>query len=200
MIKVGITGGIGSGKSTVCRLFAERGVAVYDSDAAAKRLMEEDSALRQQLIERFGAQTFSGEALNRAYLGAVVFRDSQALADLNALVHPAVMRDFERWAAHQKGNYVLMESAILFEAGLEGYFDRTIAVLAPRELRIERAMHRDHCDREQIIHRMDAQLDDDTLRDRADYAIVNILEEDLEPTVAELDQRFNREGAQQKPS
>lgn len=142
MMKVGITGGIGSGKSTVCRLFAQKGIAVYDSDAAAKRLMQEDGALRRQLAGRFGEGTFRDGVLDRAYLAGIVFADPQALADLNALVHPVVMRDFDAWAARQEGSYVILESAILFEAGLEGCVDKTVAVLAPRELRIERTCRR----------------------------------------------------------
>ena len=114
MMKVGITGGIGSGKSTVCRLFAQRGVAVYDSDAAAKRLMTEEPALRAGIAARFGAEAYAGGALNRPYLAAKVFSDPAALADLNALVHPAVMADFAAWAERQEGSYVILESAILF--------------------------------------------------------------------------------------
>ena len=193
MMKVGITGGIGSGKSTVCRLFRQRGVAVYDSDSEAKRLMTDDETLRRQIAVRFGEEAYAGGVLNRSYLASRVFTDPQALADLNALVHPAVMADFAAWAERQTGAYVVLESAILFEAGLEHSVDRTVAVVAPLELRLERTCRRDGCDREAVRRRMAAQLDDDTLRERADYCVVNILEEDLEPTVAELDRRFTLE-------
>lgn len=193
MMKVGITGGIGSGKSTVCRLFAQRGVAVYDSDAAAKRLMTGDRTLREAVAARFGAEVYAGGVLDRARLAARVFSDAQALADLNALVHPAVMRDFDAWAAVQEGDYVILESAILFDAGLEREVDRTVAVLAPLELRVQRAARRDGCDEEPIRRRIAAQLDDDTLADRADHVVVNILEEELEPAVAELDRIFRQE-------
>lgn len=191
MMKVGITGGIGSGKSTVCRLFAQKGIAVYDSDAAAKRLMQEDGALRRQLAGRFGEGTFRNGVLDRAYLAGIVFADPQALADLNALVHPVVMRDFDAWAARQQGSYVILESAILFEAGLEGCVDKTVAVLAPRELRIERTCRRDGCGADQVVRRIAAQLDDDALSARADYVVVNIFEEDLEPAVVKLDRIFS---------
>lgn len=191
MMKVGVTGGIGSGKSTVCRLFAQKGIAVYDSDAAAKRLMQEDGALRRQLAGRFGEGTFRNGVLDRAYLAGIVFADPQALADLNALVHPVVMRDFDAWAARQEGSYVILESAILFEAGLEGYVDKTVAVLAPRELRIERTCRRDGCGADQVVRRIAAQLDDDALSARADYVVVNIFEEDLEPAVVKLDRIFS---------
>lgn len=191
MMKVGITGGIGSGKSTVCRLFAQKGIAVYDSDAAAKRLMQEDGALRRQLAGRFGEGTFRDGVLDRAYLAGIVFADPQALADLNALVHPVVMRDFDAWAARQEGSYVILESAILFKAGLEGCVDKTVAVLAPRELRIERTCRRDGCGADQVVRRIAAQLDDDALSARADYVVVNIFEEDLEPAVVKLDRIFS---------
>ena len=191
MMKVGITGGIGSGKSTVCRLFAQKGIAVYDSDAAAKRLMQEDGALRRQLAGRFGEGTFRDGVLDRAYLAGIVFADPQALADLNALVHPVVMRDFDAWAARQEGSYVILESAILFEAGLEGCVDKTVAVLAPRELRIERTCRRDGCGADQVVRRIAAQLDDDALSARADYVVVNIFEEDLEPAEVKLDRIFS---------
>lgn len=191
MMKVGITGGMGSGKSTVCRLFAQKGIAVYDSDAAAKRLMQEDGALRRQLAGRFGEGTFRNGVLDRAYLAGIVFADPQALADLNALVHPVVMRDFDAWAARQEGSYVILESAILFEAGLEGCVDKTVAVLAPRELRIERTCRRDGCGADQVVRRIAAQLDDDALSARADYVVVNIFEEDLEPAVVKLDRIFS---------
>lgn len=193
MMKIGITGGIGSGKSTVCRLFAQKGVAVYDSDAAAKRLMQQDDALRVRLTERFGAGTFRDGQLDRGYLAGVVFSDPQALADLNALVHPVVMADFDAWAARQEGPYVILESAILFEAGLETCVDKTVAVLAPRELRIERTCRRDGCDAEAVRRRIAAQLDDDALCARADFTLVNILEEELEPNVSLLDRRFRHE-------
>lgn len=195
MMKVGITGGIGSGKSTVCRLFAQRGVAVYDSDAEAKRLMAENPALRAGIAVRFGAEAYAGGALNRAYLAATVFSDPAALADLNALVHPAVMADFAAWAERQEGSYVILESAILFEAGLEGSVDRTVAVLAPLELRVGRTCRRDKCDPESVRRRIAAQAGDDLLRERADYCLVNILETDLEPAVAELDRIFTHEAA-----
>lgn len=192
-MKIGITGGIGSGKSTVCRLFAQRGAAVYDSDAAAKRLMGEAGPLREAIEARFGAGTYRGGVLDRAFLAGVVFADRAALAALDALVHPAVKRDFEAWAEVQEGDYVVLESAILFESGFDSLVDRTVAVLAPAELRIERTCRRDGCDPEAVRRRMAAQLDDDTLRARADYALENVVEEELEPAVAELDRRFRHE-------
>lgn len=190
MFKVGITGGIGSGKSTVCRLFTERGVAVYDTDATAKRLMAEDEALKRGIVARFGAESYRDGVLNRPYLAERVFGDDKEREALNGLVHPAVIADFERWAEEQQGEYVVLESAILFEAGLDKHLDRVVAVLAPEALRVERAMKRDGATRAQILSRMAAQLDDDTLSRRADVSVVNIFEEELEQIVQELDFRF----------
>lgn len=195
MMKVGITGGIGSGKSTVCRLFAQRGIAVYDSDSEAKRLMADDAGLRSAVVARFGAETYPDGVLDRARLAACVFSDARALADLNALVHPVVIRDFAAWAERQEGPYVILESAILFEAGLQGSVDRSIAVLAPVELRIQRACRRDGCDEARIRERVAAQMTDDDLCRLADYTMVNILETDLEPSVAYLDGLFRRQAA-----
>ena len=191
MMKVGITGGIGSGKSTVCRLFAARGVAVYDSDAAAKRLMA--GPLRGAVEARFGAQAYRDGVLDRRYLAGIVFRDREALQALDAIVHPAVMRDFEAWAEAQQGDYVVLESAILFEAGLEKSVDRTVAVLAPEGLRIQRTCRRDGTDAESVRRRIAAQMSDDELHARADHTIVNIREEELAPAVEHLDRLFRLE-------
>lgn len=190
MLKIGVTGGIGSGKSTVCRLFAARGIAVYDTDAAAKRLMAEDAALRRAIEARFGEESYQEGALNRPWLARQVFGDEAALQALNWLVHPAVIADFERWATEQQSVYVVVESAILYEAGLDQAVDRVVAVLAPERLRIERAMQRDGATEEQIRSRMAVQLSDEELHRRADVALVNIFEEDLEAAVQELDSRF----------
>ena len=186
-----MTGGIGSGKSTVCRLFAELGVAVYDSDAEAKRLMT--TSLREVIIARFGAEAFENGHLNRSYLAERVFSDAEALQALNALVHPAVMADFARWAEEQQGAYVVLESAILFEAGLEGSVDYTVAVLAPDSLRLKRTQARDGVSEEAVRRRMAVQMSDEERCQRDDFSLVNILMEDLEPMVRELHHRFTTE-------
>lgn len=195
MMKIGITGGIGSGKSTVCRLFEQKGIPVYDSDAQAKRLMQEDGTLRGQITERFGADTYRDGVLDRAVLAEKVFSDPEALADLNALVHPVVMADFAAWSERRQAPYVVLESAILFEAGLEGAVDKTVAVLAPQSVRIERTCRRDQCDPESVRRRIAAQADDDMLAALADFTLVNLFEEDLEPAVVQLDRIFRHEAA-----
>lgn len=190
MYKVGITGGIGSGKSTVCAMLEEMGVAVYNSDARAKELMTTSATLREAIVARFGAECYTSEGLNRGYLAERVFGDAAELAALNSLVHPAVMADFEAWAERQEGSYVVFESAILFEAGLEQRVDMAVAVLSPEELRIERAMRRDGTTREQVVARIRRQLSDDERADRAKYAIVNIDLEELREDVEQLHRRL----------
>lgn len=191
MYKVGITGGIGSGKSTVCAILAEFGVAVYDSDSRAKRLMNEDNTLRERLVERFGSEVYCVEGLNRIYLAERVFGNPEELKALNAIVHPAVMDDFDRWALEQDGSYVVLESAILFEASLDRRVDVSVAVMAPEELRIERAMQRDGAQREQIVARMNNQISDQERVERAKYTIVNIDIDNLRSDVEQLHRRLS---------
>ncbi len=191
MYKVGITGGIGSGKSTVCAILAEFGVAVYDSDSRAKRLMNEDNTLRERLVERFGNEVYSAEGLNRIYLAERVFGNPEELKALNAIVHPAVMDDFDRWALEQEGSYVVLESAILFEASLDRRVDVSVAVMAPEKLRIERAMQRDGAQREQIVARMNNQISDQERVERAKYTIVNIDIDNLRSDVEQLHRRLS---------
>lgn len=191
MYKVAITGGIGSGKSVVCSILEEFGVAVYNSDLRAKELMSCSDALRQQLMERFGAEVYTSEGLNRAYLAERVFGNAEELAALNAIVHPAVMADFDAWAEAQEGGYVVLESAILFEAKLENRVDAVVSVMAPESLRVERAMARDGASREQVEARIRAQMSDDERSDRSKYAIVNIDLDELREDVEQLHRRLS---------
>lgn len=193
MYKVGVTGGIGSGKSTACRIFAELGVAVYDSDAEAKRLMCESGPLREAVRREFGDESYVDGRPDRAYLASRIFADDDARRRLNSLVHPAVMSDFAAWAERQSGDYVVLESAILFEAGLESHVDRTIAVMAPERLRLQRAMMRDGATEESVRRRMACQLSDDAMRARADWAMVNVDLDELRREVEQCDGRLRYE-------
>lgn len=202
MLRVAVTGGIGSGKSTACAMFAARGVAVYDSDSAAKRLMNESAELRSRIVALFGERAYGADgAIDRAYLASVVFSDDEARARLNGAVHPAVMADFDRWCGEreraqeqeqeqeqeQGAPYVIFESAILFESGLADRFDVTVAIVAPLNLRIERTCRRDSADPAAVERRIAAQMTDDELCARADYTIVNIEREALADDVSMLD-------------
>lgn len=190
MYKIGITGGIGSGKSTVCALFREQGVAVYDSDAEAKRLMAESTDLRRRLIEAFGEECYNAEGLDRKYLASKVFGCEEALQRLNSIVHPAVREDFRAWAERQRGSYVVLESAILFEAGFENEVDATLAVMAPLEERVRRTMERDGVEREQVMERIKHQMSDDDLHARANRTLVNLRREYLESDVEQLHKMY----------
>ena len=190
MYKIGVTGGIGSGKSTVCELLRDRGVAVYDSDSRAKQLMAESEALREQLIAAFGAECYNAEGLDRAFLASKVFGNEEALQQLNSIVHPAVRADFQAWAEQQQSPYVVLESAILFEAGFETEVDATLAVMAPMPMRLERTMARYGVDKESVMRRMEHQLSDDELHRRASRTIVNINREYLEGDIEQLHKIF----------
>lgn len=178
MIRVGLTGGIGSGKSTVCRLFEELGVRCYDSDSRAKWLMQNDPNLRAELIEIFGEQVYNDNGeLDRARLAAEVFGNSERLAALNGAVHPAVGRDWERWCEERRGEgarYTILESAILFDCGFDKKVDQVITVSAPEQTRIERAAMRDNAPTDVIRNRIKAQMSDKERERRAHHTIVNI--------------------------
>ncbi len=196
MMRVGVTGGIGSGKSTVCAIFAEMGVPVYDCDREAKRLMTESEEVRARIVAAFGDEVYRGGELDRAYLAESVFGDGEQLARLNNIVHPAVREDFRRWCReHEHEAYILMESAILFEAGFESEVDVTVAVLAPRELRVMRVCNRNGVTPEQVEKRISCQMSDDELHTRANYTMVNISLDYLRSDVEAMDKILRREAS-----
>ncbi|EZH72073.1 dephospho-CoA kinase [Aquimarina atlantica] len=170
---VGLTGGIGSGKSTVAKMFEQLGVAVYIADIEAKRLMNEDELVKKQIIALLGNDSYINEELNRSYIANVVFNDSSKLLQLNAIVHPAVANHFDCWKSKQKGNYVVKEAAILFENEGHKQCDYTILVSAPIETRIERVLKRDKTTREDILSRMNNQWEDARKIPLADFIIYN---------------------------
>jgi dephospho-CoA kinase len=170
---VGLTGGIGSGKSTVAKIFEQLGVAVYIADSEAKKLMNEDESVKKQIIELLGNDSYIKGKLNRDYIANVVFNDSSKLLQLNAIVHPAVANHFECWKSNQKGNYVVKETAILFENEGHKQCDYTILVSAPIETRIQRILKRDKTTREDILSRMNNQWEDALKIPLADFVIYN---------------------------
>ncbi len=172
MLKIGITGGIGCGKSYVCRrMEALFSVPVYDCDSRAKQLMHTDEAIREGLTQLFGKEVYDASGhLNRAALAARIFADPAMLAQVNALVHPRVETDFLAWAERQQGGVVALESAILFSCGLSRTMDCVIRVTAPEEVRINRVLARDNCSREQVLARMQNQQQEEG---KADFQMVN---------------------------
>ncbi len=160
MLHIGLTGGIGSGKSTVARVFAVLGIPVFDADAAGKRLLDQAGPERTAVMESFGRELYASGALDRSALAAIVFNDAQALDRLNGIVHPGVRRLFRAWAAEQAAPYVVMEAAILAETGGHKAFDRVVLVEAPEALRLQRVMQRDGVAEAAVRARMARQTTD----------------------------------------
>lgn len=175
MLKIGVTGGIGSGKTTVCKVFELLGIPVFYADAAAKEVMHEDEELRKGIVNSFGLQSFSDSGiLNRKYLADLVFYDQKALETLNALVHPAVFRAFDIWVrTHSSAPYIIKEAALLFESGSDKMCTHTILVKAPEALKIRRVMDRDHISEEAVRLRMAHQFTDEKKESLADFIIMN---------------------------
>jgi dephospho-CoA kinase len=187
MITVALTGGMGSGKSTVVRLFRLLGVPVFEADREASQLQDDDEDLRAAIAARFGTALYASGRLDRHALAAIVFNDASALADLNAMVHPAVRAAFRAWAGGRTDRpYVIMESAVLVRSGGHRHFDRVVVVEAPREVRIERVLLRDGCSRDQVLARMAHQATDKELRSAAHHLIDNSGSQALIPQVMEL--------------
>ncbi|WP_396634280.1 dephospho-CoA kinase [Maribacter sp. R86514] len=179
MMIIGLTGGIGSGKSTVATMFRELGIPVYDSDQRAKYLMNTSKVIHDQLVALLGEEAFKGGTLNRSYIAGKVFNDAELLAKLNNIVHPVVRQDFIDWSSDQDTNYVIQETALLFENKAQELYDDVILVTAPKEVRVNRVLDRDNTTREQVEARMNNQLDDETKLELANYVIENT---DLERT------------------
>lgn len=180
---VGLTGGIGSGKTTVANLFRELGVSVYIADEQAKLLMNRSPRIRNKIQDLFGEQTYQSGRLNRKLLASEVFNDKEKLEALNRIVHPEVEQHFEAWRSEQAGPYVLYEAAILFERGSDKKCDKTILVTADREERIRRLLQRDATTVPEIEARMANQWDDERKLELADFVIENM---DLSRTLEQV--------------
>lgn len=185
MLKIGLTGGIGSGKTTVARIFESLGVPVYYADDRARRLQNEDP-IRSQISKLFGEQVYSENKLQRQVLAQIVFNDASKLAALNAIVHPAVQLDFSRWLSEQTSRYILKEAAIIFEIGSHKQYDKVILVTAPEKTRIERVTQRDRVDTEAVLARMSKQMSDQEKIPLADYLIHNTSLEATKQRVLDL--------------
>ena len=186
---VGLTGGIGSGKSTIAKAFAALGIAVFNSDEQAKALIANNAQVKKRIIAAFGEEAYQNGEYNRAYIAQIVFNNSEKLAILNGIVHPALAKYFNQWAKKQTSPYVLKEAAILFESGSYKDCDYIITVTAPEEVRIARVMARDHCTEAQVRARMAQQWSDAQRIALSDAVIENI---DLESAKEQV-KRINDE-------
>lgn len=191
-LQIGITGGIGSGKSLVTRIFSLLGVPVYDADSRAKSIMTTDGILVSQIKKEFGVLSFRSDgSVNREYLADHVFSNPDKLKVLNNLVHPRVAEDFKRWVNGQQSAYVIKEAALLFETGSGNQLDKIIVVSAPEPLRISRVLQRDaHRTEQQVKDIMRNQLSEEEKLSRADYILVNDEKKLLIPQVLELHQQL----------
>lgn len=176
---VGLTGGIGSGKSTVAGMFRELGVPVYDSDSEAKQLMTSSPKVRNAIIELLGKAAYQENTLNRSFVAEKVFNDPELLQKLNAIVHPAVRDHFKEWAEGRHVPYVVQETALIFENGSQDHYDYIILVTAPLDVRLKRVMERDGVGPKAVLERMKNQMDDVDKIDMAHFCIENL---DLETT------------------
>lgn len=184
--KVGITGGIGSGKTLICQVLETMGYPVYFSDERAKTLMETDPTIRAELIRAFGEEAFTGNELNRPFLAKKVFQDSDRRETINHIVHPVVRADFNDWCAKQKEPVVFQESALLFETGGYQLLDFTVLVTAPVEERVRRVQLRDQTDETAVLARITSQLSDEAKIPLADFVIENTDRTMLLPQILEL--------------
>lgn len=185
MIRLGLTGGIGSGKTTVAKIFESFGVPVYYADDEAKRLMNE-SEIQTAIIAEFGDETYINGRLNRAHLAGLVFGNEVRLQALNAIVHPVVGKDYETWCAGQKSDIILKEAAILIESGAVKTVDKVVVVSAAEQTRIKRVMLRDGVSEEQVKSRMKHQLTEEERLSYADFVVYNDGEQLLNPQVQEI--------------
>jgi dephospho-CoA kinase len=184
---IGLTGGIGTGKSEVARVFTLLGAAVYSADEASKFLLDHNSELKLKLIEAFGGQIYQNSKINRKAFASIIFHDNPSLSLANSIIHPFVFNDFENWSQNQSDcSYLIMETAILFESHANDRMDKTITVSSPYELRISRVMKRDSCSREDVLMRMQHQVPDEEKIRKADWVIYNDDEHMLIPQILDL--------------
>lgn len=194
-MKVGITGGIGSGKSTVCKLFAMLGIPVFEADKVAKEMMNTSPVIGEQLINLFGAAVYLPDhTIDRKYLAGIVFNNPSLLAQLNSVVHPVVRKAFFDWCDKQDSPYIIHEAAILFESGFYKMMDKTIAVITNENERISRVMKRDGVTLEMVNERIKNQWNDQQRMELADFIIGNNEDELIIPQVLEIDNKLRTNG------
>ncbi len=192
MLKIGVTGNIGSGKTTVCKLFELLGIPVFYADFHAKKVMTEDEVLVAAIRHNFGNEAYFADGnLNRKHISNIVFNQEEELKKLNALVHPAVFRAFDRWAEqYQHKKYVLKEAALLFESGSDQQCNKTIVVSAALDVRVKRVMQRDHLSEEEILRREKKQIPQPEKEAKADFVILNDAQTMVIPQVLQIHQQL----------
>ncbi len=190
MLRIGITGGIGSGKTTVAKVFEVLGIPVYYADDAAKRMMNENEELKEKIKHQFGEDVYADGKLNRKRMAEIVFNTPEKLEQLNALTHPATIKDAEDWMKKQSTPYSIKEAALIFESGAQEHLDYVIGVTAPAPLRIQRTMQRNNVTREEVMARMDKQMDESIKMKLCDFIITNDEQEMLLPQVLSLHEKL----------
>lgn len=195
MLKIGVTGGIGSGKSTVCNIFRNLGVPIFTSDEVGREILNTSEEVKKEVRQSFGKDMYDADGnLDRVRMARLVFSDPVALNKLNSIVHPRVQAKFEQWQKyHESKSYIIKEAAILFETGVYHDLDKVITVFAPKEVRLERVMKRDGAIKEEVLKRMRFQYSDEERNRLADYIIMNEDEKDLLSQVMELNEIFINE-------
>lgn len=190
MVLIGLTGGIGSGKSTVAKVFETLGIAVYYADDAAKRLMNTDETLKQEIIKQFGIESYKDGTLNRPYIASLVFANKEKLNVLNSIVHPATIEDSQKWVLQQISPYVIREAALLFESGANKGLDFVVGVSAPMPLRIQRVIQRDGLSKEEIEQRISRQMDEEEKMKKCDFIIKNDEKQLVIPQVLDIHKKI----------
>jgi dephospho-CoA kinase len=190
MLKVAITGGIGSGKSLVCQVFKTLGIPIFDADAVSNQLVEHDAALKTAIIELFGKEAYKNNIYNRKYIASIVFSQAEMLQALNALIHPKAIEAAKQWFEKQQSPYAIKEAAILFESNAEKDIDIIIGVTAPEQVRIERVMQRTGYSKEEVIKRMQQQMPEDEKMKKCNYIIHNDNVTALIPQVLQIHEKL----------
>lgn len=190
MLKIGLTGGMGSGKTTISKIFAVLGIPVFYADDIAKSIMNEDEGLKQRVTGLFGNEAYAHGSLNRKYIADIVFNDKYKLEQLNALVHPVTLAAADKWMNKQTAPYAIKEAALMFEAGAAAQLDYVIGVYAPQHLRVQRVMHRNNAQREEVLARMNNQVDETIKMKLCDFVIINDEQQAVLPQVLILHHKF----------